>query len=236
MKLREQCILGIEGSGFANSVGIVDQGTVKGLLYLNDGSPGSEVLLTLIDQLLRTLKLERDRLQGVCVTMGPGSFTSLRISLAVAESIGLGLNIPVYGVDTLQIMASTVPFYPTTIKVIQNAYKGEFYTASYSTCEGYAQCIDPLRLISPDEFYEGLAKEDLLLGTGIALLLSKGYDLAAKQVRWNLDFHRNASGIAVVEYFLDHEAQPPSLKPLEPIYIRLSEAEINYQKQFGHPS
>jgi tRNA A37 threonylcarbamoyladenosine modification protein TsaB len=136
-------------------------------------------------------------------------------------------------VDSLQIMAATVPFYPARIKVIQNAYKGEFYTATYSTREGRAKCIDSLNLIHPDVFYAQLAADDLLLGTGVSLLLTKGYDLAAKKVRWNQDFHRTVSGIAVTEYFLDHEAREPSLKPLEPIYIRLPEAEINYRKLFG---
>lgn len=232
MKLNEQCLLGIEGSGFSISVGLVVSGVPRGLIYLNDGSPGSESLLATIDQLLTMLRVDRQELEGICVTMGPGSFTSLRISLAVAESLGLGLDIPVYGVDTLQLMAGTVPFYPGQIKVIQNAYKGEFYTASYSTKEGRPQLLDSLRLVKPESFYHRLENNDLLLGSGVQELLKKGFDLAAKSVRWDQQFQRLATGIAVVEHFLESEARPPSVKPLEPIYIRPSEAEINYEKQF----
>ncbi|MCG8337957.1 MAG: tRNA (adenosine(37)-N6)-threonylcarbamoyltransferase complex dimerization subunit type 1 TsaB [Proteobacteria bacterium] len=233
MKVGDQCILGIDGSGFAISVGVLENRVPKGMIYLNDGSPGSEVLLATIDQLLTTLKMEQSDLDGICVTLGPGSFTSLRISLAVAESIGLGLNLPVYGVDTLQIIAGSLPFYPGQIKVIQNAYKGEFYTATYKTDNGKPVLQDSLQLIKPDAFYEGLIAGDMILGTGLATMFKKGFDLAAKNVNWNQDFHRNVSGISVIEHFLEHEVQEPSVKPLEPIYIRLSEAEINYEKQFG---
>ena len=233
MKLAEQTVLGLEGSGFAISVGIMGKGEARGLIYLNEGSPGSEILLATIDQLLATLRMSRHELEGICVTLGPGSFTSLRISLAVAESLGLGLGLPVYGVDTLQLIAATVPYYADRIKVIQNAYKGEYYAATYVTREGRPQRLDDLHIIKPAKFYEQLAPGDLLLGTGVSHLLQKGYDLAAKQVRWNLDFQRTVSGIGVIEHFLDEEAREPSLKPLEPIYIRPSEAEINYKKQFG---
>lgn len=233
MKLKEQCILGIEASGFSISVGIMESGVAKGLIYLNDGSPGSESLLATIDQLLNTLKLEQSALDGICVTQGPGSFTSLRISLAVAESLGLGLDIPVYGVDTLQIIASTVPYYEGHVKVIQNAYKGEFYTGTYLTKSGKPELQDTLHLVKPDLFYENLLENDLLLGTGIQQMINKGFDLAAKKVRWKQDFQRMPSALAVIEHFLEKEARQPDIKPLDPIYIRASEAEINYEKQFG---
>ncbi len=233
MKIRDKCVLGIDASGFSVSVGLVESGTAKGLIYINDGSPGSEILLATIDQLLTTLKMEKESLDAICVTRGPGSFTSLRISLAVAESLGIGLNLPVYGVDTLQLIAATLPFYSGSIKVIQNAYKGEFYTATYSTKTGRPECIDGLGLVKPQPFYDRLEQGDLLLGTGVTELIKKGFDPEKKGACWNLDFHRSISGIAVVEYFLDHDLREPSPKPLEPIYIRLSDAEINYNRQFG---
>ncbi len=232
MLLKEQKILGIEASGFSVSVGLMENGIPRGLIYINDGSPGSEILLSTIDHLLSTLKMEKEALDGICVTLGPGSFTSLRISLSVAEALGLGLDIPVYGVNTLILIAETVPFYPHPIKVIQNAYKGEFYTSAYDNSGGSSVELAKLALIKPKDFYDNLVPNDLILGNGIELL-EKKFDLADKQVRWNSDFQRVVSGIGVIEYFLNSEAKQPSTIPLDPIYIRLSDAEINYAKQFG---
>lgn len=233
MQLKEQCILGIEGSGFSVSVGLMDQGNPRGNLYLNTGAPGSEALLLGIDQLMGLAGVEKEDLDGICVTLGPGSFTSLRICLSTAQAMGLGLNIPVYGVDSLVLIAATVPYYPSTIKVIQNAYKGEFYTAAYCTESGTAEPLTELGLIKPASFYDQLQAGDLILGSGVEKLLEQEFDLTSKTVRWNTDFQRIVSGIGVIEYFLESEAQEPVQVPLEPIYVRLSEAELNYDKQFG---
>jgi len=233
MYLKEQRILGIESSGFSISVGLMEKSVPKGLIFLNDGTPGSQALLSTIDRLLRVLKVDKWELDGICVTMGPGSFTSLRISLATAEAMGIGLNIPVYGVNTLVLMANSVPYYPFRVKVIQNAYKGELYTASYDNSQGKPKELTPLSLVTPDDFYAALEKNDLILGNGIDRLRVQKYDLAKNGIRWNNDFQRTVSGIGVIEYFLETEVKKPSQIPLEPIYIRLSEAEMNYSKQFG---
>lgn len=233
MLLKEQSILGIDATNQSISVGLMIKGVAKGSIYLNTGAPSSETLLASIDRLLAEARVEKHELQGVCVTLGPGSFTSMRISLSIAEALGLGLNIPVYGTDCLSVMASTMPFYPGKIKVIQNAYKGELYTATFDTSSGKVVALEEIRLIKPQDFYDQLEENDLLLGNGIAVLENKKLDISEKKVRANQDFHRLGSGIAVIEQFLDTEEREPSPLPLEPIYVRLSEAEINYKQQFG---
>lgn len=233
MLLKEQCILGIEGSGFSVSVGLMNNGVPRGNLFLNTGEPGSESLLKGIDQLLKMVGVDKQELDGVCVTLGPGSFTSLRICLSTAEAIGLGLNIPVYGVDNLILIAATMPFYPAVVKVVQNAYKGEFYTAVYDTSSGTAVARSELGLVKPDIFFEQLQAKDLVLGNGVDRLIDLNFDLNAKGVFWNNGFHRIVSGLGVIEHFLEDESRQPSEIPLEPIYVRLSEAELNYEKQFG---
>jgi tRNA threonylcarbamoyladenosine biosynthesis protein TsaB len=233
MKIGEQRILGINGAEFSISVGIRENGVPKGSIYMNDGSPGSETLLSSIDQLLRMLSIKQVDLEGICIILGPGSFTSLRVSLAVAQAMGLALNIPVYGIDNLRLIAATVPHYPHPIKVIQNAYKGEFYTATYSFSENSVTILEEMKMIRPQDFYENLKENDLILGNAVEKMLTMEYDLDSRKVKWNNDFHREVSGISVIEYFKNQEAQPPSDVPLEPIYIRLSDAEINYKSQFG---
>jgi len=233
MRLKEQCILGIEGSGFSVSIGLMVRSEPRGNLYLNTGAPGSESLLLGIDRLLKLVDVDKGELEGICVTLGPGSFTSLRVCLSTAEALGLGLGIPVYGVDSLILVAATVPFFPFHVKVLQNAYKGEFYTAVYDTSGGRPSPLSEPGLIQPAVFFERLQRGELVLGNGADRLLAQGFNLAKKGVHWDNSFHRLVSGIAVVEHFLETEALEPADLPLEPIYIRLSEAELNYARQFG---
>ena len=225
--------MGIEGSGHSVSVGIMQKGVPLGELFNNSGLPGSQILLHSIDQLLDQCRIEKENLQGICVTLGPGSFTSMRICLAVAEALGMGLQIPVYGIDELTLTANTVPFYPFPIKVIKSAYKGEFYTAGFSTSSGIAQRLDELHLVTPQTFLENLDPNELVLGNGLNQLLSGEVALEWKKARWNVSFSRKVGGINVIEYFLDTPAKEPSTIPLEPIYIRPSEAELNYERHFG---
>lgn len=58
---------------------------------------GSQVLLPLIDKLLKKCKLDYNSLSGIEVETGPGSFTGLRVGVSVANALGYSLNIPVNG-------------------------------------------------------------------------------------------------------------------------------------------
>lgn len=58
---------------------------------------GSQVLLPLIDRILKAKNLKYENLDGIEVEIGPGSFTGLRVGVSVANALGLSLGIPVNG-------------------------------------------------------------------------------------------------------------------------------------------
>ena len=58
---------------------------------------GSQVLLPLIEKLLKQQKLGYKDLKAIEVEIGPGSFTGLRVGVSVANALGFSLNIPVNG-------------------------------------------------------------------------------------------------------------------------------------------
>lgn len=58
---------------------------------------GSQVLLPLVEKLLKSQKVDFKDLEGIEVEKGPGSFTGLRVGVAVANALGLALGIPVNG-------------------------------------------------------------------------------------------------------------------------------------------
>lgn len=66
----------------------------------------SVVLLPLIDETLKEGKTTIHEIDKIFVTNGPGSFTGIRIGLAVAKTIGWGLSIPLIPISTLEVMAS----------------------------------------------------------------------------------------------------------------------------------
>lgn len=65
----------------------------------------AEALMPLVEAVMAEAGLEYVDLDAVVVTCGPGAFTGLRIGMSAAKSIGLALNIPVFGITTLQALA-----------------------------------------------------------------------------------------------------------------------------------
>ncbi|MAT42025.1 MAG: tRNA (adenosine(37)-N6)-threonylcarbamoyltransferase complex dimerization subunit type 1 TsaB [Anaerolineaceae bacterium] len=62
-----------------------------------------------IDELFNRTGVKRDELTGLAVALGPGSFTSLRIGMALVKGLALSLHIPVVGIATHDILASIQP-------------------------------------------------------------------------------------------------------------------------------
>ncbi len=232
MLVGDQTILGIDATGQTIAVGLSQSGVNRAAFFLNNGNPSSETLLSSIDHLLNSCDIDKNELQGICLTTGPGSFTSMRISLSTAQAMGFGLNIPIYDTNSLVLIAGTLPYYPHPIWIIKNAYKGELYGAAYDTTQGKPIELESLHLITPQQFIAKVEPHQMILGD-THLLHSHLTDLKSKNIVLNQSINRTPSGLSVIEHFADHPVKKPSEIPLEPIYIRLSEAEINYKKQFG---
>lgn len=225
---KNKTLLGIEATGKSISIGLYKKDTPMGEFFFNHRIQLSCILLQSIEDLLKKCDVSKHELDAVCVSLGPGSFTSLRISVATAQALSLGLKIPIFGTNSLQLIASSVPYYSHIVKVIQEAYKREFYVASYSTKYGTPKEITPIQLQTPSKFFDSLQKEELILGSGIKKLISLNLEPEKKEARVIFGQKNYPKSIPLLEYFIEKKSEKISTKPLIPIYIRASEAEINY--------
>ena len=76
------------------------------------------------------------KLEAVAVALGPGSFTSLRIGLAVAKGLSLSLRIPVIGIPTLDIMAACQPLQDKPLIAVLKAGRNRLAAQNYQASEG----------------------------------------------------------------------------------------------------
>ena len=97
-------ILAIESSGPVAGIAIADNGVVRAEFSLNDGRTHSEKLLPLIDAALNALSLEASDMDCFAVSVGPGSFTGLRIGVATANALAFAAGKPVVQVPTLSAL------------------------------------------------------------------------------------------------------------------------------------
>ena len=87
-----------------------------------------EALIPMIQNLLAQAKFQIADVNRIAVSVGPGSFTGVRVGLAAARGMGLALNIPVYGITTLQAMA-----FQTTghVLALLDTKRGDYYTQQF---------------------------------------------------------------------------------------------------------
>ncbi len=84
-----------------------------------------------LDRLMREAGVKRRELRGVAVGLGPGSYTGLRVGIASAKGLARGLGVPLYGVSTLEAMASSSLATGQTAVVALEAGRGRVYAAAF---------------------------------------------------------------------------------------------------------
>lgn len=92
----------------------------------------AESLVQTIDELFRKTGWKKNELQGIAVAIGPGSFTGLRIGLAVAKGMAIALNLPIAGISSLRSLALNGKDSKKIILPMIDARRGEIYCALYS--------------------------------------------------------------------------------------------------------
>jgi tRNA threonylcarbamoyl adenosine modification protein YeaZ len=91
-----------------------------------------ENLLGYIESALSDAGTSRADLSGIAVVTGPGGFTSLRVGLATAKGLALGLDLPIFGVSSLRVMARSIESAADSVRVpIMKAYRGDVFAAAY---------------------------------------------------------------------------------------------------------
>lgn len=155
-------ILNIETSGSVCSAALTAEGTVIAHREDFEGRNHATLLSGFIKHCLDHAAEHEIKLDAVAVSMGPGSYTGLRIGLSEAKGLAYALNIPLIGVNTLELLATRVMFSsdeisPDTVFVpMIDARRMEVYTAAYNF--GLEELMKPQALILDEGSYADLKK------------------------------------------------------------------------------
>lgn len=101
-------ILNIDTSTSVCSVALADAGAIIAVKENDEGLNHSALLGSFIDDMLREKQLDAHQLDAVAVSMGPGSYTGLRIGVSMAKGLCFGAGKPLIAVPTLQALALAV--------------------------------------------------------------------------------------------------------------------------------
>lgn len=165
-------ILLIETSTDVCSAALSKEGELL-VQYIDDkGMNHATMLAPFVDRCMEELHKKELKLDAVAVSLGPGSYTGLRIGLSLAKGISFGLNIPLIGLSTLEIMAVKAMFRNMNftgeeiLVPMLDARRMEVYTAAYNFA--LEPLIEPSPLILDRESYRNLPedKEVWFFGNG----------------------------------------------------------------------
>lgn len=199
---------------------------------INMGMTHSEGLLPQLEQLLQRTGINKREIGLLAVSMGPGSFTGLRIGLATAEALAYSWQCCLHGVDTLRALAYNIPLEGPVLSPLLDAQKGNFYQALYQWQQGRLTELEPVQVVSGAQALERIALQGtpaLLLGES-ARLAQKGLPSWVREAPSALRLPRAGSvALAALDAF-DAEADR-KIFGLEPYYIRRSEAEELWEKK-----
>lgn len=160
-------ILNIETSSKKCSVALSEEGAVLFSLESENDMDHSSKLAPYIDKCLEELYKRDLKLDAVAVSMGPGSYTGLRIGLSLAKGLCFGLKIPLIGVSTLKVLAVKAMFFldsfvenPVYIPMI-DARRMEVYTAAFNNA--LETLMNPTPLVLDETSYESFASDSVIL-------------------------------------------------------------------------
>jgi len=224
-------VLGVDTSTMTAGVGMVEEDEVLVDLKFDVKITYSEVLLSTIDLALRTAGLKMNDVDGFAISIGPGSFTGLRIGLSTIKGLCFATGKPLASVPSLDALASLSLYCRYPVAPLLDARKDQVYAAIYDTGEGKLKRESEYLVIDIEDLVKKISKKTLFVGPGARLYQKELIDLLGEKACFALNEQSTPSGASVARIGIDKLTigQTEDITNLEPLYIRMSEAELKFK-------
>ena len=230
-------ILGIDTSTKFCNLGLIEDEDIL-IEYTINGlkKKHSSILVPAIRDLLKTIDLKMEEISGIAVSIGPGSFTGLRIGLSVAKGLSYSCSLPLLGIPTLDAMSFPLKEIPYLLCPVLESKKNEIYDVVFRGGDSLYKVMD----YKCEDIQSLLARLSLLkekiifLGDGIKkyrdIIKEKlGKDALFIDSQINLPM---ATSIAFLGLNKLKKREEDNVSTLSPFYLRKSEAEIVWEKKY----
>jgi tRNA threonylcarbamoyladenosine biosynthesis protein TsaB len=159
--------LAIETSSRIGSVAIVEDGRVVAEDEFPHGLQHAAQLVVRIDQLCKARGCSPANLQELYVSVGPGSFTGLRIGITLAKTLAFATGAKIVTVPTVEVLAQNAPTDATELLIVLDAKRGQIFTARLAReREGWVE-REPAHLDDLPSMLARAPRPIWLLGEGI---------------------------------------------------------------------
>jgi tRNA threonylcarbamoyl adenosine modification protein YeaZ len=164
--------------------------------------------LAMIEDALNQTHTDRSEIACIAIGIGPGSYTGIRASLALAQGWQLALGVKLLGISSAEAIAQQAHAdgLRGQVDVVIDAQRGEFYCATYELDASNAREVDPLKIVSLEVMQQRSQRGGTLVGPDVA--------------RWLPGVQVCYPRALTLVRLAQHRTDFRSGEALEPIYLR----------------
>jgi tRNA threonylcarbamoyladenosine biosynthesis protein TsaB len=228
-------ILALDTSTNVATVAILEDDTIIGEYSCNKGKTHSQTLMPMIKELLEKVGLYAKDMDAFAASIGPGSFTGLRIGVTTAKAMAFAAEKPVISVHTLDALAFNLQMPNALLCPMIDARNNQVFTAVYRFVDGKLERLTEYLGIPVNELADIIRPMDgRIVLMGDACKLHKQYFIEELGNRVSIapphTALAKASSVAVLarNAFIDGKLE--SCYDMVPFYLRKSQAEREREK------
>lgn len=228
-------ILGIDTSSMATSVAVIEDNKLICEYTVNTKKTHSQKLMLMIENMLKISDLDVNEMDLIAVCEGPGSFTGLRISMATAKAIAHVNNLPIVGVNSLELLAANMNLCDKKICSILDAQRTQVYSGQYKFENNEVVELKNIDVVEIDDLIEELqnSKEDwIIVGEAVYKYEDKIKDIENIHIAapsHNVNKASSLCSVAINKYNKNIDVY--DCYNINPVYIRKSQAEVQYDEK-----
>ena len=227
-------ILAVESAAATASVAILQDGSLLGEISINNRKTHSQNLMPMITELMAKLELSPKDIDYFAASVGPGSFTGLRIGISIVKGIAYSSQKPTVAVPTLEAMAEGHSESDSIICPMMDARNNQVFTAIFKSHNGKVERISEYLGIPVSDLIVLLEEHGDVIFTGDGAVLHEemikkmnrpGFLFAKKGTTLN-----RALDVALVAEKMISNGETCDSYSLKPFYLRKSQAERLYEQ------
>lgn len=228
-------ILGIDTSTMAANVAVLEDDKLICEYTINTKKTHSQKLMPMIENMLKISDIEIKDMDAIGICVGPGSFTGLRIGMATAKAMAHVNNIPLIGVNSLEILGSNIELSNKKICVILDAQRNQVYTCKYRYEDNKSKALEEINIKPIDDLLEELHatnEEWVILGEAVYKYKEKIEAILNITIPSPANHITKASSLCVLaKDKLEQNTDVYNCYDINPMYIRKSQAEEQYEEK-----
>nr|WP_321404124.1 tRNA (adenosine(37)-N6)-threonylcarbamoyltransferase complex dimerization subunit type 1 TsaB [uncultured Desulfobacter sp.] len=195
----------------------------------------SKGLLPMIEQAVESRQgLSVNQIDGFIAAKGPGSFTGLRIGISMVKGLARAVSKPCGGVSSLDGIAFRFCHSHAPVCVMMDARRNEVYSAIYRFQHGQLIQKGPEMVCSPEAVIDQAGPDTLFVGSGSKVYREKIAGRTAGRAVFSSPSMDGVSACALVISGLSDDGEFDFKNhPLNPVYLRKSDAQIHFEEKTG---